>query len=240
MSDSSRNRDGSKERRRCRELRGLLLAGLEGELAPADRQALDEHLASCPRCSAELSALRETMSLLEKRALPEPDEAFWTTLRRNVSRELSDKQSPARRRPLVPLRAWVPVAAAVSLLAVLLLWWSSQPRLPRQMERPLLVHLEQSGRQSLADLGQSLASLEEFQLALTPGDSLAVLLAELAAPVDAIERIMLRADMAENPELWDEVLAEECALQEVPEDMIKALTETQLEELSTRLRRVMG
>src|SRR5919199_1642583 len=49
-------------------VRDELSAYLDGELAPAARQAVDEHLAACAECRAELESLRQTRDLL--RALP--------------------------------------------------------------------------------------------------------------------------------------------------------------------------
>jgi hypothetical protein len=49
---------------------GLLNRYLDGDLAPAERQAADPHLAACDRCAARLSELTAISTLLS--SLPEP------------------------------------------------------------------------------------------------------------------------------------------------------------------------
>jgi anti-sigma factor RsiW len=44
----------------CRFTRPRLVAWLDGELAPAERSRLEEHLDVCPRCAARAHALAET------------------------------------------------------------------------------------------------------------------------------------------------------------------------------------
>jgi anti-sigma factor RsiW len=53
----------------CQELVELVTAYLEGALSREDRQAFDEHLASCPGCDRYLHQFRTTIDLLGE--LPE-------------------------------------------------------------------------------------------------------------------------------------------------------------------------
>lgn len=50
--------------------RESLSAYIDGQLAPGERAALEEHIATCARCAAEIGDLRRTVRLL--RALPAP------------------------------------------------------------------------------------------------------------------------------------------------------------------------
>ena len=50
----------------CPEARELLSALLDDALSPAERQAIDAHLATCAECARELTELRETVALLER------------------------------------------------------------------------------------------------------------------------------------------------------------------------------
>jgi anti-sigma factor RsiW len=58
---------------KCDRARGLLSAALDGELEPAESEALDRHLAGCPACAAErdrLSAVRTAFRALTPAAPP--------------------------------------------------------------------------------------------------------------------------------------------------------------------------
>ncbi|GAA3999901.1 hypothetical protein GCM10022408_08630 [Hymenobacter fastidiosus] len=51
-----------------------LLAWLAGDLAAADQQAVDAHLAQCPACRQELTAVRELWQAMGTLPVPEPSE----------------------------------------------------------------------------------------------------------------------------------------------------------------------
>jgi len=58
---------------RCRDVADLILAYLEGTLAPGERQALEAHIADCPNCLRFLKTYRETVALgqqLREEAVP--------------------------------------------------------------------------------------------------------------------------------------------------------------------------
>ena len=44
----------------------MLSDHIDGQLSPAQAQALEKHLAGCPACSAELDALRQTVALVKR------------------------------------------------------------------------------------------------------------------------------------------------------------------------------
>jgi anti-sigma factor (TIGR02949 family) len=59
---------------RCEQLRERFSEYLDGELTPEERAALEEHLAACTGCRAELEALRRTVQAvasLPRRTAPE-------------------------------------------------------------------------------------------------------------------------------------------------------------------------
>jgi predicted anti-sigma-YlaC factor YlaD len=65
----------------------LLSAYLDGELSAADAQRVDEHLASCPACSAELDDLRAVgrlMGMARQSKLGEPSDDVMDRLRMHV------------------------------------------------------------------------------------------------------------------------------------------------------------
>jgi anti-sigma factor RsiW len=48
----------------CRDGVDLLMEYLEGTLGPADREAIEAHVASCPRCQAFVESYRQTPRIL--------------------------------------------------------------------------------------------------------------------------------------------------------------------------------
>jgi anti-sigma factor RsiW len=92
-----------------------LSAYLDGELAPAERAAVEAHLAACPECAAflaELSAADRAAA-----ALPaEAPEGYFDTFPARVRARLQPRKAarPARRVP-----AWTWAAAAALFLAVI-------------------------------------------------------------------------------------------------------------------------
>ena len=52
-----------------RRVSGLLSSYIDGQVSPAERRLIEDHLTSCDSCSGELDDLRQTISLLG--SLPE-------------------------------------------------------------------------------------------------------------------------------------------------------------------------
>jgi anti-sigma factor RsiW len=66
-------------KRRCRDVVGLLADFVEHQLPPEVHEALEGHLARCPRCVSQLRTYQSTVSLL--RSVKEedlPEELRWT------------------------------------------------------------------------------------------------------------------------------------------------------------------
>jgi putative zinc finger protein len=106
----------------CPEARELLSGLLDDALAPAERQAIDVHLATCAECRRELAELRETVTLLKR--LPPVhapagfvDRVVETAYRPSWPRRVAD----ALFRPLrvkLPLEAAAVVLVGISALYV--------------------------------------------------------------------------------------------------------------------------
>jgi len=95
--------------------RERLSAYLDGELAPAERAAVEAHLAACPECAGFLADL--TAADRAAAALPaEAPEGYFDTFPARVRARLQPRKaaSPVRRVP-----AWTWAAAAALLLAVI-------------------------------------------------------------------------------------------------------------------------
>ncbi len=227
-------------RTHCKQVRAFLVDHLEDQLPPEEQRMVDEHLKVCPRCAAERASLKQTLSLLNCRELPEPDESFWMELRCRVRQGIREEQAVSPRRPAVPVRAWAPAVAVASLLVFLFLWWSGHPQLPAPGGQSLLASLEQQGLRSLEKLGETLSDIEELEFARTPGDSLVELLAAIPHPAETLERTLMAEKMARDPDLWEAVIEEETLLQTTAEMLIEELSEDQLKRLSAKLKNLMG
>jgi len=94
----------------------LLSAWFEGDLADADRRAVDQHLRECLRCAAivrDLEAIRREAAMLPALA---PSRDLWEGIAARIEApviELKPRQAPA-----MPRRNWQLAAAAVVLIAV--------------------------------------------------------------------------------------------------------------------------
>jgi hypothetical protein len=224
---------------RCKSVRKALVEHLEHELPLKEQRSVDEHLKVCPHCSAERATLKRTLDLLEQRNLPDPGSAFWSALRYRVRREVREVWAVPPYRPPFPARAWVPAVAFASLLVFLFLWWSnlSLPSMPGQ--RPLLAQLRQEGQRNLEMLGKDPLSLQEIELVQTPVDSLVQLIVSIPRPAQTLEQLLVREKMSEDPDLWEAVLEEDVS--ELPlEVLLDDLTESQLKELSSKLKKIIG
>src|SRR5690606_38745196 len=73
----------------CSDYEGLLAAALAGELSAAERRALDEHLAECPRCAAEAASLGEIWRGLGRLEETAPSPFLAARFERMLSREIA-------------------------------------------------------------------------------------------------------------------------------------------------------
>src|SRR5215475_4675181 len=76
--------------------------------------ALQEHLATCPACAAEIASLRQTIELLDEWQTPEPSPYFSARLRARMR----DEQTTQTAGWLAWLRRPAIVMAAAALMAV--------------------------------------------------------------------------------------------------------------------------
>ncbi len=105
--------------RTCRRARQWLHQRLDGSLAPADRAALEQHLARCARCAERSRTLDAALFLLRNAPRPEPSADL-------PARILAAAQAAQRSRTRVlpswrPAPAWAAAGLAVAVMAVLTL-----------------------------------------------------------------------------------------------------------------------
>jgi anti-sigma-K factor RskA len=122
LKGSEDNMFGTKrDNTRCVALENTLIEYLDGRARPADRRAVEEHLAGCAACRARAEEFRAVFSALDDLPALSASPSFDATLRARIAGE------PARRR----LWNWVPsprLAFAVTALVAMSVWMSSMPR----------------------------------------------------------------------------------------------------------------
>jgi len=127
---------------RCGRAQKLMTVAVDGELTPARRRELDEHVAGCNECRAELAAT-ETLfgalgSLPQEAEVPAPVEA--ATIRRMRIAAAEERERKERRWGWLP----VPVLAAAGVTAlalVITLRPAGEPRSPRPAPPDVSGHL---------------------------------------------------------------------------------------------------
>ena len=99
-----------------------LIAYLDGRAKPAERRAVEEHLAACADCRLRAEDFRALWSVMEDLPVLSPSPAFDAALRTKIAKE------PALR----GFWQWLPsprLAFAVTALVVMSVWLSSMPRI---------------------------------------------------------------------------------------------------------------
>jgi hypothetical protein len=99
----------------------LLPAYLAGSLVDEERSRVEEHLAACRDCAAELDLLR----MLSPEAVPDPGDAFWGSfadrlyhdVQRHRRRQWSSRLADLFRGALIPRWAWAATATAALIVA---------------------------------------------------------------------------------------------------------------------------
>lgn len=120
------------------EVRALLGDYLEGDLEIGERARLASHLPECPRCSAELRALRATIALL--RGLPDPEppaDLGEVVMRRVAAGEASSPVVLRAVRSLAEPRFATALAAGLAGLAIFAGLQAVSPERSTPAVRPL-------------------------------------------------------------------------------------------------------
>ena len=114
MSGSEHNRH------ECQSIESKLIEYLDGRARPAERHAVEDHLAGCASCRARAAEFRGVWSALDDLQEISPSPSFDALLRQRIAAE------PARR----SFWHWVPsprLAFAVTALVAASVWLSSMP-----------------------------------------------------------------------------------------------------------------
>jgi hypothetical protein len=69
------------------EYNDLMVEALYGEIAPADRKRLDQHLDQCEACAEEFEHLQATLDVMAQRERAELPEVYWASYRRRFEQK---------------------------------------------------------------------------------------------------------------------------------------------------------
>lgn len=100
---------------RCDKIRELLSPFLDGELAPEEKELVENHLIECEACQQEFARLKELDEAVSQIEVEEPSHEFHPRLIHTLSKEYAKRRK--RRSFLIQL---APLAAAASILFVVL------------------------------------------------------------------------------------------------------------------------
>jgi hypothetical protein len=102
---------------RCVETRQRLALLHAGEPGPADRIAIDAHLASCGDCRREAEEIEETLRAVAAAGsdVPDPGPAYWESFQGRLRARIR-RDARARRRTLLGAAAVLVLAAALGAL----------------------------------------------------------------------------------------------------------------------------
>jgi Putative zinc-finger len=109
----------------CEQIQELLSRFHDGELGPADRAAIELHLASCVVCPGELATIAELSELARTAGAPEPPADLWSRIELQLPRSGRSRLMGMSRVFLTRREA---VLAALVLIALASAWWASSAR----------------------------------------------------------------------------------------------------------------
>jgi len=109
----------------CKNIEKLMQVALAGEINASDRDALEQHIIDCAKCSAEYLSLKRTVELASTSTPPEltPEEwrRFRTGLRETIESEAvhpdlsRDRIRYSKRKKIAPALAMVAILIGIAL-----------------------------------------------------------------------------------------------------------------------------
>ncbi|MBA4418263.1 MAG: hypothetical protein C0392_10195 [Syntrophus sp. (in: bacteria)] len=101
----------------CKGIEEQLSAYLDGPISPDEKEHIDNHLASCPQCSASLKGLKKTGELLKNLEEVEPPPWLTRKIMAHV-REEAEQKKGLLHRLFYPLHIKIPMETFATLLIV--------------------------------------------------------------------------------------------------------------------------
>jgi len=155
---------------RCKGMEEKLVEFLDGRAKPAERHAIEQHLAACADCRVRAEEFRALWSALDDLPAVSSSPSFDATLRARIAAE------PAPRR----FWDWLPsprLGFAVTALVVMSIWLSSSGPGVANKQAPLQMPATQTSADAEFGMIQNLPVLENYDV-LSKFDALT----ELPAP----------------------------------------------------------
>lgn len=118
------------EKHGCKNIAESLSAFIDGEIGAIDEKALEEHLASCEACSAELEELKKLDELTGRIEPPAVSKDEWAGMWEKISEEMTIVRRPSSIwtwAGLIKSKRFLASAAAVIIAIVLIFAMASTP-----------------------------------------------------------------------------------------------------------------
>lgn len=167
----------------CTAIESVLIEYLDGRARPAERHAVEEHLAACAACRSRVEGFNAVWSALDDLPEVSPSAAFDASLRTRIAAE----PAPRRLWNWSAASAWLPsprFAFAVTALVVLSVWLSSTPRVsknPAVASQPSASELAPVASESDFGMIRDLSVLENYDV-VSKFDALSELPGSSSAP----------------------------------------------------------
>jgi hypothetical protein len=95
---------------RCEDVESKLLELIEGELPAVQRSEVLTHLDGCAACTAEVSAYRDLLALVQVDPVPEPSPVFWKeflpSLQQRIAQQEVSGRKPTQAGRLTDVGSW--------------------------------------------------------------------------------------------------------------------------------------
>jgi hypothetical protein len=85
---------GREKDMRCKEIKNLLVPYYDNSLDPDEREKVKKHLAECDSCRLKLKEIEDTLGLLTKESVQQPEESFWTNFLPEVRSRIETERKP--------------------------------------------------------------------------------------------------------------------------------------------------
>ena len=125
---------------KCKSIRVLISAAMDGEITEREALALEAHLAQCRECRLERDSLSRVRKALTAWETPEPDEALAEAFAARLRREQESRAKGLRALifPRLGAYGWA-TAVAAAILAAAYIGAMRAPETPSPVKRPAVV-----------------------------------------------------------------------------------------------------
>ena len=108
----------------CFRIKRKLYEFLEGNLSPAEAEKIKIHLARCAKCAQEYKQMRQVLSLVSQKKVPQPSAEFWAKFDQELEEKLAKErvlpQEIKLRPQYLPRMSLRPAFALATVFALLI------------------------------------------------------------------------------------------------------------------------